>query len=135
MVYVELEMPASQIPTIVVLFASQFFIFLLSNISCCFQSEYSKMNHYQLSGGAFDRKYVESLQFHKYIPLFILGSFVIFGWVFTLIAYTIIWEVKNVIWNVFLFSWTHENRVSLKQDFLSYSVFITLLLVLSELCS
>ena len=80
---VELEMPASQIPTKVVLFASQFFIFLLSNMSCYFQSEYSKMNHYQLSGGAFDRKYVESLQFHKYIPLFILESFVIFGWVFT----------------------------------------------------
>ena len=76
-------MPASQIPTKVVLFASRFFIFLLSNMSCYFQSEYSKMNHYQLSGGAFDRKYVESLQFHKYIPLFILGSFVIFGWVFT----------------------------------------------------
>ena len=76
-------MPGSQIPTKVVLFASRFFIFLLSNMSCYFQSEYSKMNHYQLSGGAFDRKYVESLQFHKYIPLFILGSFVIFGWVFT----------------------------------------------------
>ena len=84
-------MPASQIPTKVVLFASRFFIFLLSNISCYFQSEYSKMNHYQLSGGAFDRKYVESLQFHKYIPLFFWEALLfLVGYSHTLIAYTII---------------------------------------------
>ena len=129
-------MPAPQIPTKVVLFASRFFIFLLSNISCYFQSEYSKMNHYQLSGGAFDRKYVDSLQFHNIFHcLFWEALLFLVGYSHTLIAYTIIWEVKNAILNVLLFSWTLENGVFLKQDFLSYSVLTTLLLVLSELCS
>ena len=67
--------------------------------------------------------------------IFIFASFVIFGWVVTqLNSLSHICKVMNAIWSVFVLL-TLENRWSLKQDFLAWSIIATMIVELSELCS
>ena len=80
---IELEKYASQIPGKRVLFAALFFTFLQSNLSSYFQSDYSKNEPFSFDLWSVKYKIGQIIAIPKNIPLFLFGSFVIFGRIVT----------------------------------------------------